>query len=172
MLVPEGLLHGVELAVRRASPSMVRTSRPSACTANIVQLLTALPSSITVQAPQIEVSQPMCGPGQAGHLAQVVDQQQARLDLVGIRLSVDRESDLLFHGAHPGPEAGLPSPKDLIKKLSPRPEALTWWGGLQPANPSVARVAPSRAAAERPESDLHGDGRARLHSRDGEIAGQ
>ena len=76
---------------------MVRTSRPSACTANMVQDLTALPSSMTVQAPQIEVSQPMCGPVRPGDFAQVVDQQQPRLDFVGVRFSVNGERDLSFH---------------------------------------------------------------------------
>src|SRR6202453_2521602 len=43
-------------------PSIVVTERPSACTANIVQLFTDLPSSSTVHAPQLEVSQPMWVP--------------------------------------------------------------------------------------------------------------
>ena len=43
-------------------PSMVRTSAPSACTANTVQDFTDLPSRSTVQAPQWLVSQPICGP--------------------------------------------------------------------------------------------------------------
>ena len=62
---------------------MVRTSRPSACTANMVQDLTALPSSTTVQAPQIEVSQPMCGPVRPSDFAQVMNQEQT-----GLKLSV------------------------------------------------------------------------------------
>ena len=41
---------------------MVRTFAPSACTANMVQLLMALPSTCTVQAPHSDVSHPMCGP--------------------------------------------------------------------------------------------------------------
>src|SRR5215831_12095486 len=45
-----------------AMPSMVRTSEPLACTANMVQLFTDLPSRSTVQAPQWLVSQPTCGP--------------------------------------------------------------------------------------------------------------
>src|SRR4029077_18641282 len=41
-----------------ASPSMVVTFVPSACQANIVHALTALPSTWTTQAPHCEVSQP------------------------------------------------------------------------------------------------------------------
>src|SRR5258706_11396034 len=41
---------------------MVVRLAPSACTANMLQLFTALPSSSTVHAPQSEVSQPMCDP--------------------------------------------------------------------------------------------------------------
>src|SRR2546427_6660681 len=43
-----------------ASPSMVRTSQPSACTASMAQDLTAWPSTMTVQAPHWLVSQPTC----------------------------------------------------------------------------------------------------------------
>src|SRR6202140_3996972 len=43
-------------------PSMVRMSAPLACTANMVQLFTDLPSRSTVQAPQWLVSHPICGP--------------------------------------------------------------------------------------------------------------
>src|SRR3989454_960006 len=43
-------------------PSTVRTSRPSAWTARIVQDFTALPSRRIVHAPQFVVSQPMCVP--------------------------------------------------------------------------------------------------------------
>src|SRR5262249_31382612 len=45
-----------------AIPSIVTTSEPSACTANIVHDFTARPFANTVQAPQILVSQPMCVP--------------------------------------------------------------------------------------------------------------
>ena len=45
-----------------ARPSTVVTSRPSTCTASIVQDLIALPSTSTVQAPQLVVSQPRCVP--------------------------------------------------------------------------------------------------------------
>ena len=45
-----------------AMPSMVRTSAPEAWTAKIVQDFTDLPSISTVQAPQCDVSQPICGP--------------------------------------------------------------------------------------------------------------
>src|SRR2546426_2427590 len=41
-----------------ASPSTVVTSRPSACTPNTVQDFTGVPSSSTVHAPQLVVSQP------------------------------------------------------------------------------------------------------------------
>src|SRR6266478_1156533 len=44
------------------TPSMVVTSEPDACTASTVHDLMALPSSRTVQAPQIEVSHPTCVP--------------------------------------------------------------------------------------------------------------
>ena len=45
---------------------MVRISAPSAWTANTVQDFTDVPSMSTVQAPQCEVSQPMCGPVSPG----------------------------------------------------------------------------------------------------------
>jgi hypothetical protein len=45
-----------------ASPSIVTMFAPSACTAKRLHDLTAAPSSETVHAPQIEVSQPMCVP--------------------------------------------------------------------------------------------------------------
>ena len=45
-------------ALAVASPSTVVTSRPSTWTASIVQDLIALPSTSTVQAPQLVVSQP------------------------------------------------------------------------------------------------------------------
>src|SRR5262249_44664867 len=45
-----------------AIPSMVRISAPFACTANKVQDLTDLSSRSTVQAPQCDVSQPICEP--------------------------------------------------------------------------------------------------------------
>ena len=41
---------------------VVTLGLPSACTANMVQDFTDLPSMVTVQAPQCEVSQPICGP--------------------------------------------------------------------------------------------------------------
>ena len=43
-------------------PSTVSISAPSHCTVRTVQDLTDMPSRSTVQAPQCEVSQPMCGP--------------------------------------------------------------------------------------------------------------
>ena len=45
-----------------ASPSTVVTERPSACTPNSVHDFTGTPSSSTVHAPQLVVSQPMCVP--------------------------------------------------------------------------------------------------------------
>ena len=45
-----------------ARPSIVVTSAPSACTANMVHDFTALPSTSTVHAPQMPVSQPTCVP--------------------------------------------------------------------------------------------------------------
>ena len=61
MFIPERLLQRVELAVLRQP--LDRQHVPSfRLDREMVQLLTAMPSSMTVQAPQIEVSQPMCGP--------------------------------------------------------------------------------------------------------------
>ena len=45
-----------------AMPSIVVISEPSACTANMVQLFTDMPSMSTVQAPQCVVSQPIWVP--------------------------------------------------------------------------------------------------------------
>src|SRR5260370_22406744 len=45
-----------------ASPSIVSTSAPSACSASMVHDLTALPSTWTTQQPHWEVSQPTCVP--------------------------------------------------------------------------------------------------------------
>ena len=67
----------------------------------MVQLLTALPSTCTVQAPQSDVSQPMCGPGETGHFAQVVNEQQARLDGVGALVSIDGKGDGSCHDRSP-----------------------------------------------------------------------
>ena len=53
---------GVSSPSSPARPSTVRIVAPSAWTASIMQLLTARPSSCTVQAPQLPVSQPMCVP--------------------------------------------------------------------------------------------------------------
>ena len=50
------------IVVPSASPSMVVTSQPSACTASIVQLFTDSPSTSTVHAPQLDVSQPTLVP--------------------------------------------------------------------------------------------------------------
>src|SRR5262249_44029575 len=46
----------------RSSPSTVSTSAPSHCTVRTVQDFTDMPLQSTVQAPQCEVSQPICGP--------------------------------------------------------------------------------------------------------------
>ncbi len=45
-----------------SSPSTVATAAPSACTASSVHDLAGTPSTSTVQAPQLVVSQPMCVP--------------------------------------------------------------------------------------------------------------
>ena len=77
-----------------ARPSAVVTVRPLACTASTVQDFTDSPSSSTVQAPQDVVSQPTLAARRPQALAQVVDEQQPRLDLVGRGCPVDRELDL------------------------------------------------------------------------------
>ena len=66
------------------------TSRPSACTANIVQDFTGVPSSSTVQAPQLVVSQPMWVPVSPKLLAEQVREQQPRLDVGRALGAVDR----------------------------------------------------------------------------------
>ena len=67
----EQIRHGIEGNMCRCTgcrslsepmPSIVVTSRPSAWTASTVQDFTATPSRCTVQAPQLEVSQPTCVP--------------------------------------------------------------------------------------------------------------
>ncbi len=72
-------------------PSIVVTERPSACTANIVQLFTETPSSSTVHAPQLEVSQPTCVPVKSEFLAQGLHEQQPRLDVERALDAVDAE---------------------------------------------------------------------------------
>src|SRR6266540_2761180 len=57
VLLLEAVLHGWSWP-SLARPSTVVTSRPSACTAKKVQDLIGVPSSSTVQAPQLVVSQP------------------------------------------------------------------------------------------------------------------
>ena len=69
----------------------------------MVQLLTALPSSSTVHAPQMRGFAADVRAGEARHFAQVVDQEQPRLDFVGIGFSVDGESDLQVRP--PGPRS-------------------------------------------------------------------
>ena len=61
---------------------MVVMSAPSACTASIVQDFTDSPSTRTVQAPHDDVSQPTLVPVSPTVVAEVVDEQRARLDLV------------------------------------------------------------------------------------------
>jgi hypothetical protein len=58
MVLLEGRLHRVELAVGLRQPSMVVSVAPWACTASMLQLFIALPSTSTVQAPHCAVSQP------------------------------------------------------------------------------------------------------------------
>ena len=65
-------------------PSTVVIRRPSAWTASMVHDFTGVPSTSTVHAPQLVVSQPMWVPVSRG-LAQEVDQQQARLHVLGTR---------------------------------------------------------------------------------------
>src|SRR5882672_2456383 len=81
-----------------ASPSIVMMSAPSHWTANRLQAFTAWPSMMIVQAPHWLVSAHV-GPGQPDVLSDVVDEQQARLDLVGDRLAVDRHLHWQFHGS-------------------------------------------------------------------------
>ena len=73
---------------------------PSACTANIVHDFTACPSSSTVHAPQIEVSQPICVPVRAERVAQIVHEQQTRLDLGRVIDTIDVDTDSLFHSSY------------------------------------------------------------------------
>ena len=61
---------------------MVVISWPSAWTASIVQHFTDSPSTSTVQAPQHDVSQPTFVPVRPHVVAQVVDEQPPRLDVV------------------------------------------------------------------------------------------
>ena len=62
---------------------------PSAWTASTVHDFTDSPSRWTVQAPQDDVSQPTLVPVRPQFVAEVVDEQQARLDVVGVRRAVD-----------------------------------------------------------------------------------
>ena len=63
---------------------MVVTSWPSAWTASTLQDFTLRPSRCTVHAPQLLVSHPTTVPVLPELLAQVVDEQRARLDLVRV----------------------------------------------------------------------------------------
>ena len=77
-----------------SSDSTVRTSWPSHIAARVVHDLTGWPSISTTQAPQLEVSQPQCVPVRSERLADEVDEQQARLDVVGDVLAVDGHRDV------------------------------------------------------------------------------
>jgi hypothetical protein len=70
-------------------PSIVVTSAPSHWTASTVQLLTASPSTWQVHAPQFGGVAADVRAGQAELFAQVVHEQQSRLDLRRMSLSVD-----------------------------------------------------------------------------------
>ena len=61
---------------------MVVISLPSACTASTLQDFTLRPSSSTVHAPQLEVSQPIGVPTRPSLVAQPVHEQQPGFDLV------------------------------------------------------------------------------------------
>ena len=75
-------------------PSAVVTSWPAACTASTVQDLTDLPfEQHGARAARGRVAADVGRP-QAEHLAQVVHEQQPRLDLVGSLLAVDGELDV------------------------------------------------------------------------------
>ena len=82
-----------------ASPSIVRTSAPSAWTAKIVQDLTISPFTAIVQAPHWLVSQPMWVPVRPERVAQEVDEQQPGFDLPLASRAVDRHLDGSFHGS-------------------------------------------------------------------------
>ena len=81
-------LPGVGQALDRADLSRRRPGRRAS-----VQDFTDWPSTWTVQAPQFEVSHPTCVPAEPERLAQVVHEQRARLDLVGVGRPVDGHGD-------------------------------------------------------------------------------
>ena len=58
--------------------------------------LTVLPSMSTVHAPQLPVSQPTCVPVRSSDVADEVDEQLARLDLLLVDLAVDLDADRLL----------------------------------------------------------------------------
>ena len=87
----------MEVAVGAASPSTVVTDAPSAWAANIVQESVASPSTSTVQAPQLEVSQPDVRAGQPELLPQEVHEQETRLDVPDVLLAVDGDRDGASH---------------------------------------------------------------------------
>ena len=75
------------------------TEAPSACTASTVHDLTASPLRCTVQAPQLDVSQPTCVPVRPSSIAQKMDQQQPRLDLPLFAGAVDLDRHVhTWHG--------------------------------------------------------------------------
>ena len=81
MLLLERRLDRVQPVRGPARPSTVVTDRPSAWTPNIVHDLTGTPSSSTVHAPQLVVSQPTWVPGQLELLADHVHEQLTRFDV-------------------------------------------------------------------------------------------
>ena len=89
----EALLERVQVGPCRPCPRSCARSAPSAWTARIVQLFTDSPSRWTVQAPQLDVSQPDVRARQPEGVAQEVHQQQPRLHLRRMQLAVDGHGD-------------------------------------------------------------------------------
>ena len=88
-----------------ASPSIVVTCLPSAWTAKTLHDFTASPSiEDGARAALARVTGDVRS-GESGHLAQVVDEEQARLDLVLPPPSVDSQRNRLRHGNPPGRKA-------------------------------------------------------------------
>ena len=103
-------------------PSTVVISLPWAWTANSVQDFSGTPSTRTVHAPQLVVSQPMCVPVESQRLPDEVHEEQPRLDCVAALLAVDRhlhrvEARFLDRDiGHRGTLLRMPAPQP------PRPE--------------------------------------------------
>jgi hypothetical protein len=70
-------------------------SAPSAWTASIVHDFALVPSTWTVHAPQLLVSQPMWVPVRPNVVAQEVDEEEARFDVGLAGLAVDGDRDVL-----------------------------------------------------------------------------